>query len=155
MESAFFKGWFQTYPDSAYAWQICRRNWMGKQKKMTVVVSGQGKNFKLSVRPRWSNIDGNGWSVGAEILNPPWGWTDFIMQYEPKLQDDVWATVSLWGSQMFYENERFLRKRAHSSSVTINGLVLQDVWLFVEVLHSHTNCRSALIFSMVRGAEPS
>lgn len=67
----------------------------GKAKIMTVVVSGQGKNFKMSVRPRWSNIDGNGRSVGAEILNPPWGWTEFIMQYEPKLQDDVWATVSL------------------------------------------------------------
>lgn len=52
----------------------------GKAKIMTVVVSGQGKNFKMSVRPRWSNIDGNGRSVGAEILNPRYKQIHILIQ---------------------------------------------------------------------------
>lgn len=64
-----------------------------KTKKMTVVVSGRGQNFKMNVRPRWASTNGVTKAIGAEILNPPWGWTEFIMTFEPKNNDDVWGSV--------------------------------------------------------------
>lgn len=64
-----------------------------KTKKMTVVISGRGKNFKMSVRPRWSKVSGAKKSIGTEILNPPWGWTEFVMDVEPKQEDDPWETT--------------------------------------------------------------
>ena len=68
----------------------------GRAKKMTIIVNGQGHNFKMNVRPRWSSNNGASKSVGVEILNPPWGWTEFVMGLEPKMEhDDVWASVSL------------------------------------------------------------
>ncbi len=62
---------------------------------MTVVVSGQGKNFRMNIRPRWTKTDGVSKSIGAEILNPPWEWTEFVMSREPKVDHDAWATVAM------------------------------------------------------------
>lgn len=62
-------------------------------KFMTIIVSGQGKNFKMKIRPRWTSTDGVSKSIGAEILNASWGWVDFIKYLEPKVDQDVWATV--------------------------------------------------------------
>ena len=59
----------------------------GPPAKMTFIVSGQGENFKMTVRPRWSFIQGAGKSVGAEIIDPPRGWTEFIMKFEPTTQN--------------------------------------------------------------------
>lgn len=64
-------------------------------KRMTIVIGGQGKNFKMNIRPRWTMSDGVSKSVGAEILNPPWGWTEFVMSREPKVDQDVWASVAV------------------------------------------------------------
>jgi hypothetical protein len=64
-------------------------------KKMTIVVSGQGNNFRMNVRPRWTKTDGASKSIGAEILNPSLGWTVFVMSLEPKGEQDVWASVTL------------------------------------------------------------
>jgi len=67
----------------------------GEANKLTIIVSGHGKRFKMNVRPRWSSVYGVCKAIGAEILNPPWGWTEFIMQFEPKVADEVWATVNI------------------------------------------------------------
>ena len=64
-------------------------------RKMTIVVAGQGKRFKMSARPRWSTTEGHKRVLGAEILNPPWGWTEFVMAFEPVAHDEVWGTVKL------------------------------------------------------------
>jgi hypothetical protein len=64
-------------------------------KKMTIVVSGQGNNFRMNIRPRWTKTDGASKSIGAEILDPPWGWTEFVMSLEPQVDQDVWASVTL------------------------------------------------------------
>lgn len=66
------------------------RNFDGA-KKMTVVVSGTGTNFKMVVTPRWyATTDSLSKSVGVEIMNPPREWIEFIMGLEP--EDDVWGT---------------------------------------------------------------
>jgi hypothetical protein len=67
----------------------------GDVKKMIVVISGKGGHFKMSVRPKWSTSDGLRKSVGAEISNTPWGWTEFVMNFEPVFHDDVWGEVRL------------------------------------------------------------
>lgn len=64
-------------------------------KKMTVVVSGNGKNFKMVVRPKWSRASGICKTVGFEIVNTPYEWTEFIIQLEPKSNQDSWDTVYL------------------------------------------------------------
>lgn len=65
-----------------------------KAQEIIIVVAGNGQNFRLKARPRWSTLDSTANSVGAEIINPPWAWTDFIVSLEPK-PDDVWATVRM------------------------------------------------------------
>jgi hypothetical protein len=66
-------------------------------KKITVVISGRGKHFKMTVKPKWSTKDNLTKSVGAEILDVPWDWTKFAMDYEPlpHMDTDVWAGVRI------------------------------------------------------------
>ncbi len=66
-----------------------------KTKRMTLVVSGLGKNFKMIVRPRWSENMGRRKMVGFEILNTPWEWTDFVMNLEPREEQNIWDVINL------------------------------------------------------------
>ncbi len=52
-------------------------------QRLSLVVSGHGQNFKMLVRPRWSRKEVNQKCVGVEIINAPWGWTEFVMDFEP------------------------------------------------------------------------
>lgn len=54
----------------------------GQVNKMIAIIRGQGKSFKMIVRPKWSTTDGVSQSVGAEIVNPPGTWMEFIMKFE-------------------------------------------------------------------------
>ena len=60
----------------------------------SVIVSGRGANFKMTARPRWFIRQSIRKKVGIEILKAPWGWTEFVMQFEPK-PDDVWGEIEL------------------------------------------------------------
>ncbi len=67
-----------------------------KTNKMTVVVNGQGKNFKMLVRPKWSAETGLRKMVGFEIINTPWQWADFVKKFEtPPDEEDVWDVINL------------------------------------------------------------
>jgi hypothetical protein len=67
----------------------------GDVKKMTIVVSARGEHFKMNVQPKWSTQDGPRKSVGVEIMSAPYGWTEFVMNFEPVFHDDVWGEVRL------------------------------------------------------------
>lgn len=90
------EGFFQGMVENVSRFGICIKNLPkrinNKAKKIMIVVAGEGYNFKMNVRPRWSTFDNRDKSIGAEIINPPWAWTEFVMSMEPKI-DDVWATV--------------------------------------------------------------
>ncbi len=49
---------------------------------MTVVVSDHDKRFRINVKPRWSKKVRHKKSLGAEILDAQWGWTEFVMNFE-------------------------------------------------------------------------
>ena len=66
----------------------------GRVEKMTVIVSGEGRKFKMNIRPRWSISDNNNKTVGAQILDAPWSWTEFVMDLEPPVKDDVWRSAA-------------------------------------------------------------
>lgn len=64
----------------------------GDTKKMTVIVNGPGKNFKMIVIPRWhATTDRLSKSLGVEIMDPPWEWTEFIMNLEQQPEEDIWS----------------------------------------------------------------
>ncbi len=65
------------------------------KRRMTIVISGHGKNFKMLVRPKWSSDTGLRKMMGFEILNTPWEWTDFVMKLEPTADLDVWDVINL------------------------------------------------------------
>lgn len=65
-----------------------------KAPQFSVIVSGQGKHFKMRTRPRWSVRQAASRKIGMEILAAPWGWTEFVMQFEPR-NDDVWGEIRL------------------------------------------------------------
>lgn len=65
-----------------------------KAKRLSIIVSGHGKNFKLLARPRWSDENGYRKDLGVELINAPYGWTEFVMDFEPK-SDDVWGEVHM------------------------------------------------------------
>lgn len=92
-------GFFQGMIADASRFGVCvmglPKKMNGSAKKMTIIVNGKGHNFKMNVRPKWTTTDGVSKFVGAEILNPPWGWTEFIMNHEPKIEDDVWGVVRM------------------------------------------------------------
>jgi hypothetical protein len=51
-------------------------------QRLSIVVSDQGKNFKMLVRPCWTKTDSTWKSVGVEIINASWGWTEFVISHE-------------------------------------------------------------------------
>lgn len=57
-----------------------------KAKRLSIVVSGNGKNFKMVGRPRWTEEGKFKKNVGVEIINAPWGWTEFVMSMEPEMK---------------------------------------------------------------------
>ncbi len=63
--------------------------------RLVLVVSGRDSHFKMPVRPRWVSKEGLRRSVGVEISNAPWGWTEFVMEYEPRVNEDVWGEINL------------------------------------------------------------
>ena len=64
-----------------------------KKQRMTAVISGRGKNFKMIVRPRWVERVGLRKMVGFEIINTPSEWTDFVMRLEPQSGGDYWEVI--------------------------------------------------------------
>jgi len=58
---------------------------------LTVVISSNGKRFKLQLKPQWEKQDGLTMVTGAIIDNAPWNWTEMIMQMEPQ-DEDIWAS---------------------------------------------------------------
>jgi hypothetical protein len=66
----------------------------GSVIKMTIVVSAQGRRFKMNVSPRWYSDEGSTKSVGAEVFNPPPNWIEFVTNVEPILHD-VWGKIRL------------------------------------------------------------
>lgn len=65
-----------------------------KAPQLSVVITGNGKHFKMKARPRWSCRQSINKKVGIEVMNAPWGWTEFVMDLEPK-NDDTWDTINL------------------------------------------------------------
>jgi hypothetical protein len=65
-----------------------------KAKHLSIIISGNGKNFKVKARPRWSIRQSISKSVGIEIVNAPWGWTEFVMNFEPN-PDDAWGEINI------------------------------------------------------------
>jgi len=92
----FFTGTISDFSRFGFCMTDLPKRLNGKVNKMIVVISGQGKNFKMNVVPRWSADNNPTKSVGAEILNAPWSWTEFAMKYEPVDQDKcVWDSVHI------------------------------------------------------------
>lgn len=56
-------------------------------QRLSIVVSGQGKNFKILARPCWTKTDRTRKSVGVEIMNASWGWTEFVISLETASAD--------------------------------------------------------------------
>lgn len=52
--------------------------------RMTVVITGLGKTFKMVVKPKWSEQNGLRKKIGCEIMNTPYTWTDFVLRIEPR-----------------------------------------------------------------------
>lgn len=50
--------------------------------KLFVVISGQGKRFRLSVRPRWQKNQGLYQVVGMELLTFPLEWPEFVLAHQ-------------------------------------------------------------------------
>lgn len=78
---------------------ICMTDLPRKMKsgklRIKIIVTGQGKSFKMQVMPKWASDKGCGKTLGAEILSPPLGWAEFIISLEPKQKADVWNIVHL------------------------------------------------------------
>lgn len=55
----------------------------GNVRNMTAIISVFEKHFKLNIQPRWSAKDRLSKTIGAEIVNAPWNWTEFTINLEP------------------------------------------------------------------------
>lgn len=53
----------------------------------SVILDGPGTHFKLLVRPVWDEDDGAGKTIGAQIENSPWTWTEYVMRQESVAND--------------------------------------------------------------------
>ena len=85
---------FSGYVDNISRFGICLRdvpNRLDHQaRRISVVLSCNGSSFKMMTRPCWTEQNGSGKSVGLEILNAPWQWTEFVIRHEP-VNEDPWG----------------------------------------------------------------
>ncbi len=92
------KGFFSGQVIDLSRFGMCMTDLPGKldnsSRRLSIVISGHGKNFKMLVRPRWSQKETSQKSVGVEIINAPWGWTEFVMDFEPA-PVDVWGEINI------------------------------------------------------------
>ncbi len=65
-----------------------------KANYFSVVVSGDGQHFKMRARPRWAHKKSLNKKLGLEIVDAPWGWTEFVMKFEPAY-GDAWGEISI------------------------------------------------------------
>lgn len=65
-----------------------------KAKHFTLIVNGEGKHFKMRTRLRWAQEKSFRKNIGMEIVGAPWGWIEFVMKFEPAL-DDALAEIAL------------------------------------------------------------
>ena len=63
-------------------------------KRFSIIVSGHGQHFKMQASPRWVRKKSLSKKVGLGIINASCGWTEFVMKFEPAL-DDVWGEVTI------------------------------------------------------------
>lgn len=54
----------------------------------SVILDGPGAHFKLLARPIWEEEDGVTKTIGAQIENSPWTWTEYVMRHEPQRDDN-------------------------------------------------------------------
>lgn len=63
--------------------------------KMTLVITGHGRNFKMLVKPKWAEREGIRKKIGFEIISTPLAWTNFVMKFEPEVDSDALDVVNL------------------------------------------------------------
>jgi hypothetical protein len=63
-------------------------------RKLSIVVSGNGKNFKMQATPRWTSEQGANKKIGVELVDIPFDWTQFVNELEPR-PIDAWGYMSL------------------------------------------------------------
>ncbi|EKD39722.1 MAG: hypothetical protein ACD_75C00309G0002 [uncultured bacterium] len=56
------------------------KSFSGDANELTAIITGRGKYFRMIVSPKWSTSDDIVQSVGAEIIDPPLSWKEFIVR---------------------------------------------------------------------------
>ncbi len=56
-----------------------------RARRLSIVVSGDGKYFKMIARTRWTQEKRLRKELGVQILRAPWGWAEFVIAQEPPL----------------------------------------------------------------------
>lgn len=51
-------------------------------KRFTAVVSKDGANFRMTVRPRWNTLNGYTKDIGVRIESPSSEWKQFVQEHE-------------------------------------------------------------------------
>ena len=92
------KGFFSGTVTDLSRFGLCMAGLPGRldhnSQRLSIVISGHGKNFKMLAKPRWEQKEINQKNVGVEILNAPWGWTEFVMHFEPP-PADAWPEINI------------------------------------------------------------
>ena len=63
------------------------------EEKLSIIISGKGKNFKMMAIPKWEVEDGGSKMMGVELVNVPFAWAGFIRKFEPK-DERIYAMVT-------------------------------------------------------------
>jgi len=62
-------------------------------KKLSIIVSAKGKDYKMLVVPKWISKNYSEKRMGLLILDAPLDWTLFVMNCEPA-DEDIWAATT-------------------------------------------------------------
>lgn len=65
-----------------------------RANKLSIVVNGKGRHFKLQLVPKWEVLAGNQKHIGGSLEQCSISWMDFVMHHEPE-PDDVWGSANI------------------------------------------------------------
>lgn len=90
--SGFFSGYIGDVSRRGMLLNDIPKKLDARAKRLSLVISGNGKNFKMQAIPRWVSGDGADKKMGIELVDIPYSWTQFIMGLEGD-SADVWGYI--------------------------------------------------------------
>jgi hypothetical protein len=67
---------------------ILPKSFLAEKNTYVAVISGEGKHYKMLVKPCWQKKEGRNMNIGFKILDAPWEWVELTLNRIPEMHNN-------------------------------------------------------------------